>query len=106
MGVMPSGPSAWAWRWPPWARWPPMSSWRGAVHATVAAAAVAFVLMLLFYRDPPAARSGEHGASHAGARRRGAGARHYRGLGWGVFNASYVVFELRRRLLAGWAGAP
>jgi predicted MFS family arabinose efflux permease len=69
-----------------------VSSWRGAVHATVAAAAVAFVLMLLFYRDPPAARSESTGPSILGLAPRELALATIGGLGWGVFNASYVVF--------------
>lgn len=67
-------------------------SWRGAVYLTVIAAAVAFVLMLLFYRDPPGATAEDSGRLLLGLAPRELALATIGGLGWGVFNASYVVF--------------
>ncbi len=66
-------------------------SWRGAVHLTVVAAAVAFALMLLFYRDPPGAPVEGPGRLTLGLAPRELLLAAIGGLGWGVFNASYVV---------------
>ena len=67
-------------------------SWRGAVHMTVVAAVVAFVVMLLFYRDPPTAPAEGTGSLIPGLAPRELALATIGGLGWGVFNASYVVF--------------
>lgn len=67
-------------------------SWRGAVYITVVAAAVAFVLMLLFYRDPPLKPAEGDGRLVLGLAPRELALAAIGGLGWGVFNASYVVF--------------
>ena len=67
-------------------------SWRGAVHLTVVAAVVAFVLMLLFYRNPRAVPTGGAGRLIPGLAPRELALATIGGLGWGVFNASYVVF--------------
>src|SRR4030095_1960143 len=66
------------------------TSWRLALHLTVLATAVAFVLMLTLYRDPP----GRETQAATGAPR---GGRELRlailaGLVWGIFNAAYIVF--------------
>jgi predicted MFS family arabinose efflux permease len=66
-------------------------SWRGAVRMTVLAAAVAFVLMLVFYRDPPEPAEAS-GRLALGFASRELALAVIGGLGWGVFNASYVVF--------------
>jgi predicted MFS family arabinose efflux permease len=66
------------------------TSWRLALHLTVLATAVAFVLMLTLYRDPP-------GRETQAATDATLGARELRlailaGLVWGIFNAAYIVF--------------
>jgi len=86
------------------------TSWRVAVHVTVLFTAVAFVLMLTLYRDPP----GRETAAAVGAALR---PRELRlailaGLVWGIFNAAYIVFLsftpgflVSRGLAVGTAGA-
>ena len=66
------------------------TSWRVAVHLTVLATAIAFVLMLALYRDPPARDAQEAGRSALGSREIRLAV--LAGLVSGIFNASYVVF--------------
>jgi predicted MFS family arabinose efflux permease len=66
------------------------TSWRVAVHLTVVATAIAFVLMLALYRDPPKRDAQEAGRSALGSREIRLAV--LAGLVWGIFNASYVVF--------------
>jgi predicted MFS family arabinose efflux permease len=65
------------------------TSWRVAVHLTVIATAIAFVLMLALYRDPPPREATAAGPA-LGSREIGLSV--LAGLVWGIFNASYVVF--------------
>ena len=65
------------------------TSWRVAVHVTVAASFLAFVLMVALYRDPPDRQAPAGGAALA-ARERWLSI--LAGIVWGLFNASYVVF--------------
>jgi predicted MFS family arabinose efflux permease len=65
------------------------TSWRVAVHLTVIATAIAFVLMLALYRDPPP-RAATAAGPALGSREIGLSV--LAGLVWGIFNASYVVF--------------
>jgi predicted MFS family arabinose efflux permease len=66
------------------------TSWRVAVHLTVIATAIAFVLMLALYRDPPARDTAGAGGTALHSREMWLSV--LAGLVWGIFNASYVVF--------------
>ena len=66
------------------------TSWRVALHLTVIATAIAFVLILALYRDPPTPHAAEAGRSALGSREIRLAV--LAGLVWGIFNASYVVF--------------
>ena len=67
-------------------------SWRGSILLTVAAPSVAFVLMFLLYRDPPGASAEGTERLLVGLAPRELALATIGGLGWGMFNASYVVF--------------
>ena len=67
-------------------------SWRGSILLTAAAPTVAFVLMLFLYRDPPGAPAEGTERLLVGLAPKELALATIGGLGWGVFNASYVVF--------------
>lgn len=64
-------------------------SWRFAVHVTVVASLLAFLLMLALYRDPPRREARAAGSPLTS---RDAWLSVLAGIVWGLFNASYVVF--------------
>ena len=66
-----------------------LSSWRLAVHVTVIASLLAFLLMAALYRDPPRREARAAGTALAP---RDAWLSILAGIVWGLFNASYVVF--------------
>ena len=66
------------------------TSWRVALYLTVIATAIAFVLILSLYRDPPPREAAAAGRSSLVSREIGLSV--LAGLVWGIFNASYVVF--------------
>lgn len=65
------------------------TSWRTAVHLTVVATLLAFLLMLALYRDPPRREAPVGGGALAS---RELWLSTLAGIVWGIFNASYVVF--------------
>jgi MFS family permease len=69
-------------------------SWRVTVHLTAAVAALAGVLMVALYRDPPAVPAAAGGAPGPARRlpRRVVALAAAVGLAWGLFNAGFIVF--------------
>lgn len=65
------------------------SSWRLAVHVTVVASLLAFLLMVALYRNPPRREARVAGSALTP---RDAWLSILAGIVWGLFNASYVVF--------------